>query len=1144
MALPSSLASVLDRRSHGLPLFTAKLTDSDLAAARDCLRARVAVAGLEALAIDETCRLFLFYAADFLARHAERLVWTPLLSSLGVQDADCARYPVIYDALEQNLRHLGCRLRRSRGERRFLGTLLREGGLPALIGDLGTHVRQKIDDIGWDAMAEGPRRDVVAREIAQEAHGALRNVFDGDDGIAALAGFLGDAYEVRFALANRGVDPSTLKNADEVRRELDRLGIEPPSVRSEQLLADVLAAFLAPTKPLSIPRSHFRHVVRRDPSGIRVFVHLDLALLDACSELGDLAQVVVTAHPCDAQHRFVERHPSTRGFSDPRTQSPHVEWRRLPGLGPTVIDARAIDEMGAARVVPLASMDWPRDPFLWFDASGELLSESREVIQAGEEFVILAQGDSSLEAEGEVSIVPLGTALRIPAFGVTAHGRGALLLRSDGGATERVSCEPRGLVVGVFPGQGLDGVLTARVQTRLPTLVLPDGVEATLSVAGLHGEHMNLGRARGRVRLYEDPRFRDRCGTVRVRLVTDDGRGWSARWVVLPRSFAAHAEQGELILTHGPSLRVEVFNANVERHQGGTRITARNGADRLDVRLVLPDGEIVPLPCEAPRRGVHLRLGDGTTLPLANATITERAILAGACLQLDAGSGARLQVMTNGSEVLLRAKQATNHPVYVGLDAVLEAQRQVLVFKLPLKSVVEGDRDDELSFNVVIPRRCGPIERLVSGDLVLEFEVDPEDVPTTPTIAMFAAIAPFDDPALISCALEVKGHRATAKIRVDHLPTTRGWYIVGLVDRRPDGLRAMSGCGKVAIPLGLPMSPLAPPGLSALETALWDGNLARIGEALSVVVDRADVIAWIDRFAHGARARRGFGLWLFLFYQGVMGEAPWLLFAAAARMPSPDWVEWFGAWSTEPGFTWLRLRQRDADCLARVLPAQMSSEEKMALLAAAERVRPMPTAIRHLLQQALFRGQSRAPVASLRAAELATPSSAQLPRDWLRIGLPSPASSAAWRWIRGVEIGPDQERLVLEFLDGQLLRGQRLRAIQSALQFRMRWRARGNPFSLHVPTFQVPAWAVSLETRQSAEWEAARAPAGLGSPPINDVRQLDCDTLRVAILLTAWRGGSSLATPRLVFEDVLRLERLAPDLLGAWLAALQFVTRT
>jgi hypothetical protein len=90
----------------------------------------------------------------------------------------------------------------------------------------------------------------------------------------------------------------------------------------------------------------------------------------------------------------------------------------------------------------------------------------------------------------------------------------------------------------------------------------------------------------------------------------------------------------------------------------------------------------------------------------------------------------------------------------------------------------------------------------------------------------------------------------------------------------------------------------------------------------------------------------------------------------------------------------------------------------------------------------------------------------------------------------------------------------------------------------------VPAWAVSLESRQSAEWEAARAPAGLGSPPINDVRQLDCDTLRVAVLLTAWRDGSSLATPRLVFEDVLRLERLAPDLLGAWLAALQFVTRT
>ena len=1144
MSLPPTLASAIGRRSYGLPLFTANLTDPDIAAARDYMRARVGTAGLDALAVDETCQLFLFYAADFLARHAERLVWTPLLGSIGVREADCVRYPQLYDALERNLGRLGCRLQRSRGERRFLGTLLREGGLPALIGDLGTRVREKIDDLGWDAIADEPARDIVAQEIAQEAHGALRSVLDSEDGVAALAGFLGDAYEVRFALASHGVDPSTLKNTEEVRRELARLGIEPPSVRSEQLLADVLTAFLAPTKPSSIPRPHLRHVIRRDASCARVLVHLDLALLDACDELRDLAQVAVTAHPCDGSHRFVERDTSTQGFCDPRTKNRHIEWRRLPGVGPTVIDARALDAMGRARVVPLDSIEWPRDPCLWFDASGELLSEAREAIRAGEDFIVLAQGGATLEGEGEVSVIAFGTALRIPVFLIEARGRGAVIMRGEGEALERIPCEPNGLVVGVFPGHGLDGVLTARVQARLPSLVLPEGVEATLSVAGVHGEHLKLGRVRSRVRLGEDSRLRDRCGTIRVRLEADDGRAWSARWIVLPRSVTWHVEQGVLVFMHDPSLRVEALNADVLRDRGCTRVFAREGDDRLEMRIVLPNGEVVILPFEVPRRGVHLRLGDGTTVPLAAATITERAIFAGACLQLDAGSGARLQVRTHGAEVLLHAKQPTARPIYVGLDAVLDAQRQDRVFKLPLDALVEGDPDDELSFTIVIPRRCGPIDRIVDGDLVLDLEIDPEDLPADPAIAMFAVTAPFDDPALVGCAFEVDGHRAIAKISVDRLPTTRGWYIVGLVDRRPKGYRAMSGCGKVSVPLGLLEGAPMPSGLSLLETALWEGNLARIGEALGSIVDRPDLVAWIDRFAHGARERRGFGLWLFLFYQAVMGEAPWLIFAAATRMPRIDWVEWFGAWSSEPGFTWLRLRRRDAECLARALPAQMSAEEKMALLAAAERVRPMPATVRHLMEQALFRGQSSAPVASLRAVELAAPSSTRLPRDWVCFGLPSQARIAAWRWIRGLEIGPDQERLVIDFLDAQLLRGQRLRALQSALQFRMRWRGKDNPFSLHVPTFNAPVWAAALVPRQRAEWETARGPAGLGNPPSNDVRQLDHDTLHMAILLTAWRDGGSLAPPRLVFDNVLRLEQLAPDLLGAWLAALQFVPRT
>jgi hypothetical protein len=167
-------------------------------------------------------------------------------------------------------------------------------------------------------------------------------------------------------------------------------------------------------------------------------------------------------------------------------------------------------------------------------------------------------------------------------------------------------------------------------------------------------------------------------------------------------------------------------------------------------------------------------------------------------------------------------------------------------------------------------------------------------------------------------------------------------------------------------------------GLTPLEGALWEGSQARIGHALAAVADRRDLVAWLDRFVHGVRTRRGFGLWLFVFYEAVMGEAPWLLFAAAARMLRTEWIEWFGSWSSEPGFTWLRLRDRDADCLARALPAQLGDEDKMALLTAAERVRPMPVAIRHLLEQAMFQGAGGTLLAISRQAELVTPATTTL----------------------------------------------------------------------------------------------------------------------------------------------------------------------
>lgn len=1141
MPISNSVASVLARHQHGRPLFSARLNESEAAAIRSALEAEVRVHGIEVLGNAALCPAFLFYAAHFLGQRADRLAWAPILASLGVLASECSRYPVLYDAMEGGLGRLGRRLRRSAGERRFLGTLLRESGLPVAIGDLGTRIREKVLDVGWESISDETSCQSIAQEIAQESDGSLRSVLDGEDGVAALAGFLADAYEVRFALAARGVDLSTLRNADDVRAELARLEIEPPLVRSEQLLADVLNAFLAPTAPSKPPLPHCRLVVRRGASGAGLFVRVDLAVLDRCEELRELSLVALSARPSDGSAYLAER-DATRSFRETRTGAQYVEWRRRPGAGPTVVDARARDAVGGARVVALATMEWPQDDLLWFDAAGELLSETHESVSVGEQFVVLVQTDAVLVGEGEVVVTALGSVAGLQGFDVDVRGTGTLAIIGADGSSQRIPSSSSALRVEVFPVTPVAGLLSARVHGRLPTIVLPDGIEANLAVAGFGGERAPMGLVRGRVRLGDDIRLAELSGVVRIFLETKDGNKWSARWTILPKSFRARAERGVLVVTHDASTRVTALGAEFQRTSAGTDITAPAGAERLDVRLQLPGGELITLPFAVPRRGVQLRLSDGSHVPLTGATITERAILAGACLQVDAGAGARLEVRTHGAETLLHATQRNTSPICVGLDAILDAQKEERTFKLPLDAVVRGDLDDEAAFVVVIPRRCGPMYRVDGDKLVLEFEVDPENLPADPAVAMFPNIAPFDEPALIDCRFEVRGNRAVATIEGRRLPTTRGAYSVGLVDRAGDDLRAISGCGRVTLPLGVPL-PVAPPRLSELEAALWDGSVTRIGQALATVVERPDSVAWIDRFVYAARARHGFGLWLFLFYEAVIGEAPWLFFAAAARMPRAEWIEWFSLWSAEPGFTWLRLRERDVGCLRRAIPDHVSDDDRMAMLVAAERVRPMPSAIRYLLQGGLFRSPSREMLASVRDSELAVPSATRLPRDWRYFALPTPDRGGLWRWVRGVDIDEDQRKRVDEFLDGQLLRGQRPRALREAVHFRMRWRGNENPFSMHKPTWPAPPWASALFAKQSAEWDAAAIPAGLEFAPMRDVRQLDRDALEMSILLTVWRDGGSLIPPKLLFETVLRFERLAPELLGAWLAAVQYVER-
>ncbi len=179
--------------------------------------------------------------------------------------------------------------------RRFLATLLREGGLPVHIGNLPDLVGALVREIGWDALAgiEGTaaRRFAVAK-IKASAQGMLRSLLDAPEAVEALEELLADGAEARSRLAQSGVDPTALGAAEDVRRMLDEHEIALPGARNERLLTAIprllpgaaaiaarasrvppalgrgtprLRATSTPHRAALEPRSHSSHAPGADP---------------------------------------------------------------------------------------------------------------------------------------------------------------------------------------------------------------------------------------------------------------------------------------------------------------------------------------------------------------------------------------------------------------------------------------------------------------------------------------------------------------------------------------------------------------------------------------------------------------------------------------------------------------------------------------------------------------------------------------------------------------------------------------------------------------------------------------------------------------------------------------------------------------
>jgi hypothetical protein len=1121
---------VWERFERGRALYTMQPSAAEISALRARLRDIVAAQGLSALAGDGlVARDFLCFAASFIAESADRLSWYPVLRELGVPPDDARRYPELYRGLESALAALGRNVIYTRRGRRFLGTLLREGGLPTNIGNLPELIGHATDLFGWSPLRNPENRTKVIEHVRERASGAARTLLDIEEGRAALDDLLSTAAEARSLLIERGVDPTTLASPDEVRRALASAQIPLPALRNDALLAAVLTSFTREAAPVS-PLASVRLVACERGNVLELLVHLDLDILETADVPSEATHVVLSAEPCPSRRTWlVERQPDGR-FAGTSTGGRSTQWIRTGDPVPSSVRAKYAGPGGVPELRTIATLEWEHMSELWFDGDGELLTEARETLQPGERFLLLSYYEIDLSGSGAVAARRLsGPSPAACAWQIVVDGPGELRLSSRNG-TEVIPSASEPLAVAVLPSATIEGV-PKRFVLGLPDLALPDDVVATVTVQRLawSGPPVVLREVSGFVRLSSYPALARWTGAVRVSVRADGGRVWRARWTLLPR-FAVRPRIGVVDVV-GLDEPIElVTNGTVLRGEtpGVQEIRADAEEVRVIVHVRLRHGELISIPLEIPPRRLRLWSDRALTTALSvtvEPTVTERMIHAGACIEHAGEADSVLVVKTVAGDSVLRQAKRGLQRAFVGLVDLFAHQARTSEPTAHYVAEIEGSVEDAIAFRVHVPRLAQPrLEDAPEGRLRLRYELDPADLPDRAGLAYFPIVPPFGKAELFDATLEWDGERFGVVIDAAIAPARSGMYIVFLVDRACEPVRPMSWGRKLSVPLSR-VDPPAPGGLSPLERAVWIRKPNDLARAIRKLVQTEAFDPFARALASATFERAPYGLRGFLFLGDIAEIAPWLVLACAARLEPAQQGPWFHMWSGEMlGFSWLRLTRGDVELLARALPPS-ASEDRMALLVKANGAQRMLRSTEHLLAEGLFEGPSLRCLDALKQQELNVARGVDILTEphWFQL----PRSGPGRSWLRGANLDADIQSAVDFELDRQIMKGLRARAIRD-----MYLRREQSPSAAKVEgpsleartTFALVQWI-------DAEWEGTPL-----TPLSYAIRKVDLDCAMAASIVVDHREGRAMR--REAFALLSRLERLAPDLLDAWIAAL------
>jgi hypothetical protein len=1113
-----------DRHVTGSPLYSLNVTAAERAIMRGRLVANVRRHGIAGLVVDGAItRDLLCFASLWVADDADRLQWIPLLQELEVQDSELQEYPSLYGPIESGFRSLGRRVVTTPHGRRFLASFLRDGGLPANIGNLAELIVGAAEDVGWSALRHEHVRTLVTTAVAGRATGPAATLLAGAEGRSALDDLLATAAEARARLVEGGVDPVSLHTHDDVRSALDRTGVPLPAVRNAELLVAVLRSFTQePPTPRSV-LAPLRLVARSRDGALELRLHLDLCVLADADIPSSVTHLTMKAEPCPPTRSRLQVRREAGGFTTDSGDA-SLEWPRIGAPAPSRVEALYLGAGGVRQVVPIATVGWEYSDELWFDRNGELLTETRVSVQPGEVFVIVSWRDAELSGEDGVHVETLRPPAGVRrAWRVEASGAGALRL-SAAGKTEEMRCSPTAVAVSVLQSVGVPG-LPRRFARALPDIALPVGVVASVAVARMDrsGSPVRLSHVAGLVRLSSHPAVRALTGRISARVTTDDGRSWAAWWHVLPPRFAMRQSPGCVDLENAGRLD-HVVGGEAVVTKAGVRIQADDGETAVLAFFDVDDSEPLRLPLDVGPRALKLWTDRALTQGVAiepRPELTELMINEGACLEVGGPAGGQLNIRNGVGDELVVMTKPSSQRVFLQLSELLTSLWRRAEAKGRFTATLDPS-GESLEFDIHVPRLAAPkVHPEPDGALLVEFPLDKRDLPVCPGLTFFPITPPFASPAVVAVDLVERDGRYNAQLTWAVAPSQRGMYVAFLVDRAVDPPRPMSNGKRFSVPLSLGTPP-APEGLSPLERALWQHDDDALDEALTRLPESATFDAYADAFIHATRVRAAYRLETFWLWFFVGTRAPWLILTCGARLAAVEQAPWFGIWARQiADFSWLRVTQRDVRLLAATLPRR-PIEERVALLSRAQAAQPMLKSTEHQLFSGVAKGQSLLTLNAVKNAEINAPKVADIVTHPALFALPT--AGAGLSWLRGADLDVDMHTQVEATLSGQILNGARARAIRNLFQRKV---PPGGHIELKLPAGD--AWAAKVCDQIQREW----APSATNVMGYR-LRDLDRECALAAMALVPHRmnrrrlGSSEM-------KQVLKLEQTAPDLLDAWI---------